>query len=50
MVGINSDELNQMRNHSIETFKRFFPAYAGPKNFNEIYSSKEETRLYSPAI
>ena len=50
MVGINNDELNQMRNHSIDTFKRFFPTYTGPKNFNEIYSSKEETRLYSPTI
>ncbi|MDC3172961.1 B12-binding domain-containing radical SAM protein [Alphaproteobacteria bacterium] len=50
MVGINSDELDQMRKHSIETFKKFFSNYSGPKSFNKIYNEKELSRMYSPAI
>jgi len=50
MVGITNDELNQMRKHSIDTFKRFFSDYNGPKSFKDIYDSKEETRMYSPII
>ena len=50
MVGINSDELDQMRKHSVETFKKFFSDYSGPKSFNEIYNEKELSRMYSPAI
>ena len=39
-----------MRKHSVETFKKFFSDYNGPKSFNEIYNEKELSRMYSPAI
>ena len=50
MVGINKNELDQMRKHSIDTFRRFFSNYNGPKSFKDIYSEKELSRMYSPAI
>ncbi len=36
MVGISVDELEQMRQHSLATFRSFFPDYDGPLSFAEL--------------
>ena len=37
MVGISLDQLQQLRDHSKQTFYRFFPDYDGPLSFTELH-------------
>ena len=50
MVGINNMELQLMRNHSIDTFKRFYPDFNGPKSFNDMVFQQDTASQYVPSI
>jgi len=37
MVGISTQQLQELRDHSHQTFRRFFPDYDGPLTFHDLY-------------
>lgn|GEM_PF-1115698 len=44
MVGVTPEELDALRDHSKQTFYRFFPDYNGPLSFKELY---DKTGLFA---
>ena len=50
MVGITEDELEQMRHHSISTFKQYFSEYDGPQSYKDLVGLEKETHRMAPQI
>ena len=50
MVGIDLEELDQMRKHSQDTFYKFFPHYQGPLSFRELFDQTETRFASEPVI
>ncbi|TAJ98776.1 MAG: B12-binding domain-containing radical SAM protein [Chloroflexota bacterium] len=50
MVGVSEVELQRLRDHSKQTFYRFFPDYDGPLSFSELYNQPGLFKEAQPVI
>jgi hypothetical protein len=50
MVGISTQQLLELREHSKQTFYRFFPDYDGPTTFHDLYPHPGMYRKGEPLI
>jgi radical SAM superfamily enzyme YgiQ (UPF0313 family) len=50
MVGITLEQLDHLREHSKQTFFRFFPNYEGPYSFAELYGHPGLYKQLEPVI
>ena len=50
MVGVTLEQLDQMREHSKQTFYRYFPEFEGPFSFAELYDKPGLYKQLEPTI
>ena len=50
MVGLNLEELDQMREHSQQVFRHYFPEYDGPLTYRALLQVVEQYEKMKPML